>query len=795
MKKTIAHVSFALAIALALLLGVMATLSGRAAASSVTPAPAMGIGEARNIEPPHARPAAPLRTGGPDGFGYVFTDSNETAGPGTPTFSWYDAQDNGYFTSIADGNLSVQVDLPFSFKFYDYTYNSMHVDLNGYLTFGADSPTGDNLYVGDATAPNDLVAVFWDNLSSTPSSSFCNGAGSGVYTDQVGTTPNRVFYVEWYELAHYDMRNDSNAHCVTFEVALHETTNEIDMQYWATDFNNTSYDNGASATVGLENNQADIWSEYCHESDPACNLASNLAIAFYHPDNLGARPDLQISKSAPAQVQPGGNVTYTIYYSNTGSRLASNVLITDTLQSGLQYTGANPAPGGRAGGVITWSLSSLAIKGSGASSDLGYGSITLYATAPTTATVNSVLVNLVDIGSDTPDLDTGNNSATAGTTIVPGPPASVAISRDPASLAANDFSTANITVTVKDVAGNNVQDGTDVVLETTLGHFYGNGLDTITPSTSSGVATTIYQAGTVTGTAQITATAQGGTDPFTTTTILLTTAAPATITLSADPTSIPADGSTTSVVTAIVSDSLGGLASDGTTVSFQTTSGTLDGGGATADKPISGGQVTTDLRATMAGSATVTGTTGSLADAVTVTLTGGTEVVISLDAGWNLVSFNVTPYPSDTASVLGSLGSNLIVAQGYDGSGQSYYPGEAQNTLMTMDALHGYWLKMNSADTLTVRGDVVYSTTAIPLNSGWNLIGYLPTNSQALVDALSSLGSTYSAILGFNRGATSYYTAMPSSMNTLTNLDPKRGYWLYVTTSGSLCYAGTGNCP
>jgi len=46
--------------------------------------------------------------------------------------------------------------------------------------------------------------------------------------------------------------------------------------------------------------------------------------------------------------------------------------------------------------------------------------------------------------------------------------------------------------------------------------------------------------------------------------------------------------------------------------------------------------------------------------------------------------------------------SDLIVAQGYDGSAQSYYPGGAQNTLATMDALHGYWIYMTGA------ADLVY---------------------------------------------------------------------------------------
>lgn len=786
------QVLLALLVAVVLVLWMAAAIGSPAtrpvAASSVAPEAFVGIGPAAQSRPPESQPAVPLRAE-PDGFGYVITDSTEV-GDGVPTYNWYDAHDDGYNTGLADGNLTVQAILPFSFRFYDNIYTSVNIDLNGYLTFGTDPRVGANTLVGDPAQPNDLVAVMWDSLSSNK--------GGGVYTDIVGAPPYQGYYIEWYNLV--PLGADPAATGVTFQVVLSETTNAIIMQYQDTTVGDSGYDGGASATAGLENKNARIWSEYCWESGfgggPACNLTANLAVAFYHPDHLGARPDLRVTKVGTNQVPPGGTVTYTIYYSNTGSRLADNVFITDTLQSGLQYSSANPTPDTVAGSTLAWSVGDLPIKGSGASSDPGYGSITLYATAPTTATVGSNLLNLVDIDSDSTDLYTGNNSGTASTTVIPGPPASVAISRSPTSLPANGFSTANITATVKDIAGNNVQDGTDVVLETKLGHFFGNGLDTITPSTSSGVATTIFQAGTVTGTASITATAQGGSYPSANTTILLTTATPATITLSAAPTSIPADGSSTSIITAVVSDSLGGSASDGTTVSFETAAGTLDGGGLTADKLLAGGTVTVGLQATLAGTAHITATAGSLSDTITVTLTGGTAVVIPLNAGWNLVSFNVTPFPSDTASVLGPLGSHLVVAQGYDGGGQSYYPGGSQNTLTHVDTLHGYWIKLNSADTLTVTGDRVYSsTTAIPLNAGWNLIGYLPQNPIGLGSALSSLGGTYTAVLGYDRGAMSYYAAMPSNMNTLNSLEPKRGYWLYVTSSGTLCYAGLGNCP
>jgi len=51
--------------------------------------------------------------------------------------------------------------------------------------------------------------------------------------------------------------------------------------------------------------------------------------------------------------------------------------------------------------------------------------------------------------------------------------------------------------------------------------------------------------------------------------------------------------------------------------------------------------------------------------------------------------------------VLAPVMSDLIVAQGFDGGAQSYYPGGTQNTLATMDALHGYWLKVSGPANLT----------------------------------------------------------------------------------------------
>jgi len=788
MKKRAAHLSLVLFVVLGLALWLVGAVGGRgpssAAAASLEPTTPARSERAMNLRPPETVPLAPLRAGGPDGFGYVFTDSHES-GAGAPTFSWHDARDNGRNTWIDEGHKSVHTSLPFSFKFYENTYNSLNIDLNGYLTFDTDPQRGDNVGLSDSQVLTDIVAVFWDNLTSSLCAPGC------VYTDVVGSSPNRVFFIEWYNLV---PRGDSYQNGVTFEVALYETSNKIVMQYLDTTVGNSLYDNGASATVGLGSKNAHIWSEYCYGTNPPCNLTADLAIAFYHPDSIGARPDLQVTKVGTAEVQPGGTVTYTIYYSNAGSRLASNVRLTDILPSGLQYNNADPPPDSVNGGGLVWSLGDLPILGSGASSDPGGGVITLYAVAPTTATVGSSLLNHVEIGSADQDMASDDNSDTAGSVVVPGPPASVSIVRGPVSMPANGYSTAFITVTVKDVSGNNVKDGTDVTLKTDVGHFYYNGKDVITPSTSSGVVSTLFQAGTAVGTAHITATALGGTNPVASTTITLTTAAPAAVALRAAPQSIFANGFSKSMITAVVSDSLGGYASDGATVSFATNLGVLNGGGSTANRVLAGGMATVSLQSSIAGTATITATAGSASGTMTMTIMSQKVVTIPLDAGWNLVSFGVTPTPSDTASILAPLGNNLIVAQGFDGGGLSYYPGSPQNTLTHMDALHGYWIKVHTDDTLRVIGDPVYSTTVIPLNAGWNLISYLPDTPLPLETALSSLGDIYSAVLGFDEGVISYYRALPDNMNTLSVMEPQRGYWLYLQSRDWLCYAGAENC-
>ncbi|NOZ07011.1 MAG: hypothetical protein GXP41_11790, partial [Chloroflexi bacterium] len=78
------------------------------------------------------------------------------------------------------------------------------------------------------------------------------------------------------------------------------------------------------------------------------------------------------------------------------------------------------------------------------------------------------------------------------------------------------------------------------------------------------------------------------------------------------------------------------------------------------------------------------------------------SVDIPLRPGWNLISFNVFPSDTSSSSVLAPLAGQFDVVLGFDGAGQSYYPGipAGQQSLKQMDPLHGYWIRARDYVTL-----------------------------------------------------------------------------------------------
>lgn len=105
---------------------------------------------------------APSRGGGgPDAFGYTWSDSGEPSGP---SYAWREIAGVGVALSLTDDGFA-EVVLPFPFPFYCEQKTAVRIGSNGYLTFGDNAGDFSNDPIPDPWDPNDLVAPFWCDLN------------------------------------------------------------------------------------------------------------------------------------------------------------------------------------------------------------------------------------------------------------------------------------------------------------------------------------------------------------------------------------------------------------------------------------------------------------------------------------------------------------------------------------------------------------------------------------------------------------------------------------------------------
>ena len=103
-----------------------------------------------------------------------------------------------------------------------------------------------------------------------------------------------------------------------------------------------------------------------------------------------------------------------------------------------------------------------------------------------------------------------------------------------------------------------------------------------------------------------------------------------------------------------------------------------------------------------------------------------TDIDVTLHPDWNLVSFPIVADPSTLPEILGGEPVDYIFGY-YSGEGPRTWDASRPpflNDLQALDGLHGYWMRLNSAQLviLNVAGNTIAIETPIPLYSGWNLI-------------------------------------------------------------------------
>lgn len=273
---------------------------------------------------------------GPDAYGYYMYDNTDSLTGQAPIYNWFEiATPAGGPGQIipeitnADGD-TVTLPLPFTFRYYSLTYNSIGACSNGFLEVGqATSYTSTNTSLPNIGGPKRTLAGFWDNLNVGT-----QHMGHGdIY--QYFDAANHRWIIEFYQAARYDNYNDWE----TFQMILRDPT------YYPTPTSDGEIlfvyqfvENPTSATVGFEDETETRGLQYVYNNsyDPnAAPLISGRAILITTKPPLTAHSPwlfmrhYEINDSTAGNnnriPEPGETLLVTVTISNEGDTLAQMV--------------------------------------------------------------------------------------------------------------------------------------------------------------------------------------------------------------------------------------------------------------------------------------------------------------------------------------------------------------------------------------------------------------------------------------------------------------------------------------
>ncbi|MDP8232975.1 MAG: C25 family cysteine peptidase, partial [Candidatus Zophobacter franzmannii] len=223
---------------------------------------------------------------GPDTYGYYAYDNNDTSWTQAPTYDWYeiDPRDGGPGTVIeVTDDMSVDMDLPFTFRYYGIDYNSITACSNGWISFIQTWMSNfDNLFIPAALGPYAMVAPYWEDLKGLAD-------GSGGYENMRlvtwHDTANNRLIIEWNDAYNRYTLTSDNPSLEKFQLILEPNTDQdgdLVVMYHTVDNPSTNTLSNHS-TVGIENHTQNGGLTYSFSDEypaSASPLQAGLAVRF-----------------------------------------------------------------------------------------------------------------------------------------------------------------------------------------------------------------------------------------------------------------------------------------------------------------------------------------------------------------------------------------------------------------------------------------------------------------------------------------------------------------------------------
>ena len=236
------------------------------------------------------------------------------------------------FGTLDDGRWD-NITLPFTFRFYGNTFNSLNISTNGWIGLGSSNTTatGYGVALPNAAAPNNVIHAITCDLT------FAGVTNAAVLQYfEVGTSPNRKFVIDYSSIKFF-----SGAATANVQVILYETTNVVEIH--TLNCTNTA----VSKAQGIENSTGTIATASTGRNNTTTWSGMPNAYRFT-PDNIGftwsPATGLNTTTGATVVATPASTTTYTVSALNPANGFTGNTTVTVTVNP-ASYTLAAVAGG------------------------------------------------------------------------------------------------------------------------------------------------------------------------------------------------------------------------------------------------------------------------------------------------------------------------------------------------------------------------------------------------------------------------------------------------------------------
>jgi hypothetical protein len=212
--------------------------------------------------------AAPLGSGGPDAFGYIYIDSDENGGP---EYDWVEISTTGTPLALDDDDSSDPLPISFPFDFYGTEYSEFFINSNGFLSFGSGDDEFENNCPFSSSSPSSIVAIMWDDMDPGDTGALVYYQSYDAGNCPYDSYPGACTIAQYDEYMHYPGQDDINAG--TWEAILFDN-HSILLQY-----EDVGDEMGSNSTTGISNSDGSISLTYSACNTPG-HLEGNLAIWF-----------------------------------------------------------------------------------------------------------------------------------------------------------------------------------------------------------------------------------------------------------------------------------------------------------------------------------------------------------------------------------------------------------------------------------------------------------------------------------------------------------------------------------